>query len=340
MAADAGMSGHPRMAADRRRRGDLDRTRLALAAASFLAACVMHAAGPGLGAIGRWLAPAFFAVAGCSATLAARRGSAVERVVASVLRLFVPAVTGFLLLAVPLLFLERPGEVDEWAAHLAFLPALLACSLAMLPVLMRLRSPRGPLLAERLARPVTVTIALLLPVALPAALAAIPRAGGLAWLAGACVAGFALGAVVAAGPLLEEAVNRRRWASLATAIALFAGFRAAWTHEGSAAVRPILEAAAAGSLAPLVLGFGLRRASAERQVPGRLNDYVLPFFVLSRPAFLAAGRAVAGLPVGAVPLVSIAAVTAAALSVGACELVRRPRLLRFLFGLGENIEQT
>lgn len=333
------MASDPHMASDPPRRGDLDRTRLVLAAASYLVICVLRATGAGLEAVDRWLAPAFFAVAGSAAELAARRGGAVERIVSTVLRLFVPAVTGFLLLALPLLYLKRPGEVDEWAAHLVFLPALLACSLAMLPALMRLGSPGGQAFADLLARPAAVTFALLLPVSLPAALAAIPRAGSLAWQVGACVAGFALGAVAVTSPALEAVMNRRRWASLATTIALLAGFAAARVHGGPCALaaRGVLEAAAAGSIVPLALGFGLRRASAtaERQVPGPLNDYVLPWFILSRPAFLAVGRAVERLSIGTGFRTLIAAVAAAAIAVAACELVRRIGILRFLFGLRE-----
>jgi len=336
MAREARRTGDPGATAEPRRRGDLDRTRLALAAASFLAACTFHAAGPGLGAADPWLAPAFFAVAGCSAGLAPWRGAG-ARVVALVQRLFVPAVTGSLLFAVPLFYLERPGEVSEWAGHLAFLPALLVCSAAMLPLLARLRTLRGRALADRLARPVTLTIVLLLPAVLPAALAAIPCVGGMAWPVGACAAGYALGAVVVTGPALEEAVNRRRWASLGASVVLLAAFAAAQANDVPAAraARPLLEAAAAGSLMPLVLGFGLRRASAERLVAPRLNDYVLPFFLLSRPAFLAVGRAAAGFPIGAAVRAAIATVAAAALAIGICELVRRARLPRFLFGLRE-----
>jgi len=341
---DAGKASDPHMASDPSRRGDLDHTRLALAAASYPVICVLRATGAGLEAVDRWLAPAFFAVAGCAAALAARRGGAVERIVATVLRLFVPAVTGFLLLALPLFYLKRPGEVDEWAAHLVFLPALLACALAMLPALLRLGSPGGRAFADRLARPAAVTFALLLPAALPAVMAAIPRAGGLAWPIGACTAGFALGSVVVASPALEAVVNRRRWVSLVTTIALLAGLAAARIYGGSCALaaRGVPEAAAAGSLVPLVLGFGLRRASAaaERQVPGPLNDYVLPWFILSRPALLAVGRAVERLSIGTGFRTVIAAFAAAALAVAACELVRRIGILRFLFGLRENGRRT
>jgi glucan biosynthesis protein C len=334
MAGESGMGTAPQ------RRGDLDRIRLVLAAATFLAACGLQAAGRDGMAAERWNAPCFFAVAGCAAVHAVRRTGTLEWVVAKVLRLFVPAVAGTLLLVVPLLFLRRPGEVDEWAGHLLFLPALFTCSLAMTPFLVRMRTPEGRTFADRCARP--AAIALLLPAALPAALAAISRAGAWAGPASACVTSFALGAVITAGPALEAAVNRRRWASLVAAAMLLSGLAAVWTRDEplALAARLPLGAAAAGSLVPVVLGFGLRKPAAGHPLPERINDWILPFFVLSRPAVLAVGRVMAGLPVGAMVRAAIAAVAAAAVALAACELVRRSGLLRFLFGLREQSDAS
>jgi len=75
-------------------------------------------------------------------------------------------------------------------------------------------------------------------------------------------------------------------------------------------------------------------------VPGWLDDWVLPWFILSRPAFLAVSRVAERLPIGGGLRTVIAAVAAAALAVAACELVRRLDVLRFLFGLRERGRRT
>jgi hypothetical protein len=100
-------------------------------------------------------------------------------------------------------------------------------------------------------------------------------------------------------------------------------------------VVPVVDAAASGAFASAALALGLRRSTAGRQVPMRLNDWILPFFLFSRPAFLAVGRAMAGLPIGAAPRAAIAAVLAAAITLAACEIARRSRLLRFMTGIRE-----
>lgn len=313
----------------RERRGDLDRVRLVLAAVAFLAACGLRAAGRWPEAADRWLSPAFFAVAGFATVPSFRGRRFGEWAVAKVLRLFVPAVVGTLLLAVPLFLLRRPGEVDEWAGHLLFLPALLAFTLAMTPLLSRLaRRPAGPL----------VPVALLpLTAALPAAIAAAAGSawGALAASAGACAAAWALGAVVASGQIAESVLSRLRLPALAMSLVL-AGAAVALRLAGAApSAWPVVDAAASGALASTALALGLRPAAATRQVPSRLNEWILPFFIFSRPVFLAVGRAMTGLPIGATLRAAIAAALAAAITLAACEIARRPGLLRFLTGLRE-----
>ncbi len=319
----------------RGRRGDLDRTRLLLAAAGYLATCGLAAAGRGLAEADRWLAPAFFAVAGFAAMRSFRGKSIGEWVVARVLRLFVPAVFGMLLLAVPLFLLRRPGEVDEWARHLWFLPALFAASLAGLPLL--------ALLARRTAPPRALVAVAIAPVALPAALAAIPGcAPCAAWAAsaGACTAAWVLGAVASSGPTVEAVLVRLRWPVVVASLALGAGAATLRIAEAAPATRAIVDAAAAGALAPAALALGLRRTAATRQVPARINEWVLSFFVFSRPAFLAVGRAMAGPPIGATLRVVVAAALAAAFTLAACEIARRTDLLRFLTGLRETSDAS
>ena len=317
------------------RRGDLDRIRLVLAAAAYLAACALRAAGRWPEEADRWLAPAFFAVAGFAAVPAFRGRSTGEWVVAKVLRLFVPAVVGMLLFAVPLFLLRRPGEVDEWAGHLWFLPALLAVSLTGMPLL--------ALLERRAAGPRALAAALSLPVVLPAGLAAIlGSAPWAAWVvsAGACASAWALGAMTASGPSPEGVLARQRWPTLIMGLALAAAAGALGIADAASSVRTIVAAAAAGSLAPAALALGLRRTGAAWQVPTRLNDWVLSFFMFSRPAFLAVGRAMAGLPIGATLRVALAAALAAAITLAACEISRRPVLLRFLTGLRERSDAS
>ncbi len=321
-----------RQGAARARRGDLDRIRLVLAAAAYLAACALRATGRWFEEADRWFTPAFFAIAGFAAVSAFRGRRFGEWAVAKVLRLFVPAVVGALLVAVPLLYLKRPGEVDEWAGHLLFLPALLAFSLAMTPLLARL--------ADRPAGPRVPAVVLMLTAALPAAIAAI--FGSAAWAAavGACGAAWVLGASAASGRAAEAILARLRLPTLAAGLAL-AGTAVALRFAGAApAAWPVLEAAASGALASAVLALGLRPGTATRRVPARLNEWVLPFFLFSRPVFLAVGRAMAGLTIGAIPRAAIAAALAAAITLAACELARRPGLLRFLTGLPERSDAS
>jgi hypothetical protein len=302
------------------RRGDLDRIRLVLAAVAYLAVC-------GFPAADRWIAPAFFAVAGFAAVPSFRGRRFGEWAVAKVLRLFVPAVVGMLLVVLPLLYLERPGEVDEWAGHLLFLPALLAFSLAMTPLLARLvRRPAVPL-----APVVLISLACVMPAAIAAA------AGSTAWAVSvaAGAAAWTLGAVAASGPAAEAALVRSRLPVLVGSLALTAAAASLRLAGAAPALWPVVDAAAQGSLAAAVLALGLRRSTARRQVSARFNEWILPFFVFSRPAFLAVGRAMAGLPIGAIPRAAIATALAAAITLAACEIARRSDLLRFLTGLRE-----
>ena len=85
---------------------------------------------------------------------------------------------------------------------------------------------------------------------------------------------------------------------------------------------------------------GCAAAARTGRSLARINEWVLPFFVFSRPAFLAVGRAMAGVPIGATLRVVIAAALAAAITLAACEIARRPDLLRFLTGLRERSDAS
>jgi hypothetical protein len=312
------------------RRGGLDRIRLVLAATAYLAACALQAVGRWPEDAARWFAPAFFAVAGFAAVPAFRGRRFGEWAVAKVLRLFVPAVFGALLVAVPLLYLKRPGEVDEWAGHLVFLPVLFAFTLAMKPLL--------ALLAQRPTGPRLPVVLLPLTAALPAAIAAIP--GSAAWVtwvasAGACAAAWTLGAVAASGPAAEAVLARLGRPTLAAGLALACAAVVLRLSDAAPTARFVVDAAASGAFASASLALGLCGSASARPVPARLNEWVLPFFLFSRPVFLAVGRAMAGLPIGAIPRAAIATALAAAITLAACEIARRSDLLRFLTGLRE-----
>lgn len=318
--------------------------------------------------------PLLFVISGMSVRLALRRRSAGRFVHDRLLRLFVPLAAGTLTHVMYQVYLERksqagfegsflefvPRYFDGWygfgrgnfawmGLHLWYLELLLVFSLALLPLFLWLRSPRGERALDALCRPLARPGAVYL-LAVPVALALVlPRSTsplGARWWGGwnvlAHAVFFLAGSLLVARDAVYDQV-RRLWPlstvlSLAVTILVLVAAPAgrepahlgleAWTVLGGMAV-----ASWFGVLAIVGAGIEYLRPVQARFL-GRLNEGVLPFYVVHQSVIIAVGWPVVRLPIpDLVKWVVIFAVSLAITLASVALLVRPFAPMRVLFGM-------
>ena len=348
-----------------------------------------------------WGMPLLFLVSGMGARYAMRTRSWAAFARERLARLGVPFITGLVLLVPPMFYLARvaqPGFSEpywrfwlsfvnvpaiargllprgSWAsdgtgfdpAHLWFLYVLLVFSLALLPLLGYLASPRAARLAGRLAgyagrHPVTVLAAAAVPMMVTeAAFGPDVNTGG--WERLAYVFPFLYGFVIASDPRFESALRRARGPALAVAlpatVALLAWAAALNTRgisitAGAAPGWSALQGLAGWAWIVAILGFAAAITARRRRPPATAasrpapagseprwrraaqygNEAVLPFYLLHEPVIVAAAWVVVRWHAPALAKYPALVAVSFAATLAIYELaVRRYRPARFLFGM-------
>jgi hypothetical protein len=248
------------------------------------------------------------------------------------------------------------GREFVFWGHLWFVPRLLLIALAILPVLLSLRSTLGKRLIALLSKVFTLpgtTMLLGLAIALPRVYAAALYRQGLThgyvnWdrynlvaQLGVFLACFLLGYVLYASPPLLQAIRRDGPVALALGVLSFALLQTPIGHLASVTeITPggvlisCLRSESEWLLVAGVLSVALWFFTSSNGLLGYLNEAAYPLYVLHMPMLVLVGVTIIqwNLPMAlALPLIAI---TTLVLTLGLYEFViKRVGMLRLLFGL-------
>jgi glucans biosynthesis protein C len=319
-----------------------------------------------------WIMPLGFVISGAAVYLALGKGGTGRYLKDKVLRLLVPLVAGIFTHSVFQIYLERRshGQFDgsfwqfypryfdglygfggnfAWmGVHLWYLEMLFVFCLVFLPLLLWLKRGGGQKLLAWLGNALAVP-GLAIFISIPAILSVNLVSGDSFWgmdgfggwsiTSHACF--FLSGFVLASSERLLESLRRLRWVWLAGAAGLFAWQILGYiTHSQALTGFPrygfdleIREPMAYLAIFTL-LGFGKQRWNAPSAQLSRLNEAVLPFYILHQPVLLGVGYFVLDWRIPDLARWLLIAIVSFALIVGIYELpVRRINLLRWLFGM-------
>ena len=320
-----------------------------------------------------WLMPLGFVISGAAVYFALGKGSAGKYVKDKVLRLLVPLVAGIFTHSAFQVYLERrthgwfkgsfwefyphyfegmygfgDGNFGWMGIHLWYLEFLFIFCLVFLPLLLWLKRGWGQKLLAGLGNGLAVPgLAILMTLPLTLVLNLVNEDsiwgmqvfGGWSILSHACF--FLSGFVIASSERLQGSIQRLRWAWLAGAVAMYAWQIVGWIVRSKAlAGFPIyrFDVEHEDVLAYLTifafLGFGMQRLNADSPSRSRLNEGVLPFYILHQPVLLSVGYFVVRWQIPDPLKWLVIAVVSFAVIVGMYELVvRRFNPLRTLFGM-------
>jgi peptidoglycan/LPS O-acetylase OafA/YrhL len=320
-----------------------------------------------------WAMPLLFVVSGAGARFAVRRRGPAGFARDRTLRLLVPLAAGVPTHVMWQVYLERLGHGQFRGSFLAFVPhyfeglygyggdfawmglhlwfleLLLLYSLVFLPALSWLGRGGGARVAARVGDWLAPGGRVYL-LALPVLLALVVPAPGRLWsdrtfgafnlLAHACF--FASGFLLVSSDRLYQSVRRLRRASAAVAAIGGALVGAAWPRSGELEHGTLLAAAVLSGFALVswaavlaFLGFGIQgRGSPPTPLLARANEAVLPIYVLHQSVIVGLGYAVVRQPIPDLAKWALIAAGSAIACLAIYELlVRRSRVLRFLFGM-------
>jgi len=330
-----------------------------------------------------WLMEIFFLLSGVGAWYLLRTRSAGKFIVDRAKRLLVPLVTvGLFILMPPQFYLDRlynegfpggfwrslPHYFEGWdlprltayptqlfnlpfGGHLWFLKFLFLISLATLPLLLFLKSPRGLRWIDALARWCGRRGGIFV-FALPLALALIvlrkvfPVERGWAEFVWYAIY-FILGYLIAADRRFAEAFKRHQWVGLFFWIVGFFGGIGVLVlvlgYDPAPGAEPlslqyvlfqvIWGLASFGSIV-FLLSLGARYLNFNNRILAYANEAVLPFYILHQTIILIVGYPVIRWSVGILPKFLIIAVASFAAIMALYEFgVRHFSVMRFLFGM-------
>jgi peptidoglycan/LPS O-acetylase OafA/YrhL len=233
--------------------------------------------------------------------------------------------------------------------HLWYLFWLLAFTVLSMPGFMWLRSERGQKVTRALASVLVRPGALLLlglPMLLPELLLA-PSGLFLTWVEGAWRLGthwvvFWIGFLLASDVRLRPAVQSQRWLALGLAVLSLVPL-VGWAPQMGDLAFGSTQYSLQWGLRTIngwwwllaVLGFGSLHLNVYHPALRVLGPAVLPFYMLHQPAIVMLAYALRDWPLAILPKYLLLVTVAFALCVALYALViRRSRVLRFLFGMG------
>jgi glucan biosynthesis protein C len=330
-----------------------------------------------------WLMELFFLLSGVGAWYALRSRSAGTFIADRAKRLLIPLYTvGLFILLPPQFYFEHltngryaggfwqslpayfgdfgPPRLSPWPetllplpfdGHLWFLNVLFLVSLAVLPLLLFLKSERGLRRIDAFARwcgrrggIFVVVIPLALSLVVLRAVFRVERGwADFLWYA----IYFVLGYMIAADGRFTDAFKRHQWVGLAlwivgffggiATLVLVFGFDPMPGHEPFSLkfvlFQVIWSAASFGSVV-FLLSLGARRLNFNSRVLAYGNEAVLPFYLFHQTVILVVGFFVIRLPLGILPKFLFVLVISFGAIMALYELgVRRFGVMRFLFGM-------
>ena len=240
------------------------------------------------------------------------------------------------------------GNFGWMGIHLWYLEMLFVFCLVFLPLLLWIRRGWGQKLLARLGNLLAVpgaAILLAVPVILVLNLVdenspwGMDAFGGWSILSHACF--FLSGFVIGSNERLLHSIQRLRWVWLAGAAGMIAWQITSWVIRSNALAGfptyefdlELTDLMAYSSIFAF-LGFGMQRLNANATSLPRLNEAVLPFYILHQPVLLSVGYFVLQWPIPDLFKWLVIAIVSFAVIVGMYELVvRRINPLRFLFGM-------
>ena len=321
---------------------------------------------------GTWGLPLVFLISGASAFYALGRVRPAKYVQGVVLRLVVPLIVGMLTHGALQVYLERlhtgafrgsffefyphyfeglygfGGNFAWMGMHLWYLELLFVFILLCLPLFVWLKSTAGgqsalQRLGDFLSRPGAIYL-----LALPAYIL-INVLDPASW--GADVLGdwsifiylsfFISGFVIVSHEGLQACILRWRWISLAAGIVLWGLIDPLWTALGAPAFGSVAFALGIGPWCLnawcwllAILGFGMKHLRSSTPFVKYANEAVMPFYILHQPAILTLAFPIVRWPIPDGWKFVLILAGAFLVSMGVYEaLVRRSRVLRFLFGM-------
>ncbi len=310
-----------------------------------------------IAALGYWLMPLLFFIAGYAAYQALRKRTPGQYVKERVSRLLVPFLAGLVLIVPPqgyLALTQQYGYTDDYfsflgryftdfsdlsgytggftPAHLWFILYLFVISLALLaPLVWMVRRPDK---LKMLAKPWTMILA----VVLVTLMEALPDIGGKNPFFFAMI--FLLGAVFANSDAFIDVLRRRRFAFLAGAAAATGavltieatvGWLEGYTAEGIGFA--LLRNLSVWLIILALTGLADQYLNRESKALGILNRASYPVYIFHQTVLIAAAYFIVMLDVyWVVKYVAIVLATMA-LSWGGYEVSRRLRVTRFLIGI-------
>jgi glucans biosynthesis protein C len=240
------------------------------------------------------------------------------------------------------------GNFGWMGIHMWYIELLFVLCLVFLPLLLWLRHGWGQKLLAGLTRVLAVpglAILLVIPVSLVVnfadgdSLFEMDVFGGWSILAHACF--FLSGFVIASSERLLNSIRRLRYAWLAGALGLMSWQIITWiTHSHALAGFPSypLDLDYSDPMAYMtifaMLGFGMQHLNVNAPSLGRLNEAVLPFYILHQPVLVSVGYFVVRWQIPDLYKWLLIVIVSFAVIVGLFEwVVRRSNLMRFLFGM-------
>lgn len=314
--------------------------------------------------MGPWHMPLLFFIAGSSTWFALGGRGPAQYLGERLRRLFVPFVFGTLVIVPPQAYLARlrePGYAASYLGflgeyfrdwhdlsgyfgsftpgHLWFILFLFVIACAALPLAVACRGEAGRRRLARLAgwaeRPGAILV-----LAVPlAAMKLLPEVGGKNPFFFGLL--FVYGCIFMSDPAWQTAVEAHRRAALALAAVSSAGLiavwgsRPPWASAGAGDMLVgLLETVNGWSWVIALVGLAHRHLNFPHPVLGYANEAAYPFYILHQTVIVVVGWFVVRWPVGVAMKWATICVVGGGATLAAYEvLLRRSRIMRFLFGM-------
>lgn len=230
--------------------------------------------------------------------------------------------------------------------HLWFLGFLFAISVIALPLLVGLMGRRGRAVIDALARGLAwpgATLAVAVPIVVLMTIGVTLGTDEHDWFEFCWYfAYFVIGFVVVSDDRFMAAVRRDGWLALGAAVVSTFVLTATPVAGELSSIESGLDVTRflAGMLFALegwawtlvLLNVGLRMAALQRPVAARLNEAVLPVYVVHQPVILAVAFFVVEWPIGILPKWLVVFGASLAITLGLVEIGLRSRVVRVLLG--------
>ena len=308
-----------------------------------------------------WFMPLLFALAGVSSAYALSRRTAGQYINERVRKLFIPLLSGVLLL-VPMqtyyaerfhngytggylaqyvLFFTKPTDLTGYhggftPAQLWFVLYLFVISLLALPLMLWYNKRETKLDASRLTLPVLIPMCII-----PLVMALIVNIGGKSL--GEYFAYFMLGFLVLSRDEVIERLRQNRWVLLGLSVLLLGGLYGYYVVSGgSFAMIPyaILSRAAGWVSVLALLGGAKQWFNYTGRVPTYLAGASYVVYVFHQSWLVAAGYYALLITHNAAAVCGMVVAASIVLSIASYEVVKRLSFTRWLFGLGGFHKET